>query len=77
MRSLRVFQGFRDFDRKGGRTVDILRFDGGDTDLLQHIIHIYIEAYGDGIIVVFVDVNDEDDEDDEVVTVIGVSTLGC
>ena len=32
MRSLRVFQGFRDFDRKGGRTVDILRFDGGDTD---------------------------------------------
>lgn len=54
MRSLRVFQGFRDFDRKGGRTVDILRFDGGDTDLLQHIIHIYIEAYGDGIIVVVV-----------------------
>ena len=42
MRSLRVFQGFRDFDRKGGRTVDILRFDGGDTDLLQYIIHIYI-----------------------------------
>ena len=41
MRSLRVFQGFRDFDRKGGRTVDILRFDGGDTDLLQYIIHIW------------------------------------
>ena len=36
--------------------------------------YIYIEAYGDGIIVVVVDVNDEDDE---VVTVIGVSTLGC
>ena len=42
MRSSRVFQGFRDFDRKGGRTVDILRFDGGDTDLLQYIIHIYV-----------------------------------
>ena len=36
--------------------------------------YIYIEAYGYGIIVVVVDVNDEDDE---VVTVIGVSTLGC
>ena len=45
MRSLRVFQGFRDFDRKGGRTVDILRFDGGDTDLLQYIIHIYVMVH--------------------------------
>ena len=47
------------------------------TSIYNTYIYIYIEAYGDGIIVVVVDVNDEDDEDDEVVTVIGVSTLGC